>query len=84
MPKRSYEGGKRSRHFTLSNVAYAHLSLLAGIAQLSRSEALERLLRATSPYEADIISNAIWPEIIDYTTSKADDQSSINLPEDNF
>lgn len=69
MANKSYTGGKRSRHFTLSNEAYAHLSLIAGIAQLSRSEALERLIRASSPYEADIISDSIWPEIIDHASS---------------
>jgi len=85
MAKSSYAGGKRSRHFTLSDQAYAHLSLIAGNAQLSRSEALERLLRSSSPYEADVISDVIWPEIIDYTSSPSPfDEETTSLSQDNF
>lgn len=69
MPKLLYEGGKRRRHFTLSDQAYAHLSLIAGEAQLSKSEALERIVRSTEPEQAAIINDAIWPDIIDHTSS---------------
>lgn len=67
MPKSSYEGGKRRHHFTLSDKAYAHLSAIAGEARLSRSEALERILRSYSFYEATILQDDIWPDIIDHT-----------------
>lgn len=83
MAKSSYAGGKRSRHFTLSDQAYAHLSSIAGTAQLSRSEALERILRSSSPYEADIISDAIWPEIIDYTATPNETETT-TPSKDNF
>ncbi len=69
MPISLYEGGKRRRHFTLSDQAYAHLSLIAGEAQLSKSEALERIVRSTEPEQAAIINDAIWPDIIDHTSS---------------
>jgi hypothetical protein len=67
MPKSLYAGGKQRRHFTLSDQAYAHLSAIAGEAQLSRSEALERILRSTEPEHAAIIAEEIWPDIIDHT-----------------
>jgi hypothetical protein len=69
MPKSHYEGGKQRRHFTLSDQAYAHLSAIAGEARLSRSETVERILRSYSFYEASIISDAIWPDIIDHTAT---------------
>ena len=47
MPISPYKGGKSKRHFTLSEQASVHLSAIAGEARLSRSEALERLIRAT-------------------------------------
>lgn len=67
MPKSSYEGGKQRRHFTLSDQAYAHLSAIAGEARLSRSEALERIVRSYSFHEAAILHDDIWPDIIDHT-----------------
>lgn len=67
MSSNVYKGGKRRHHFTLSLPAYEHLCRIAGIAKLSRSEALERLLRASSPHDAHIISDDIWPEILDHT-----------------
>lgn len=75
MPKSSYQGGKKRRHFTISDQAYAHLSAIAGEAKLSRSEALERILRSYSFYEASIISDAIWPDIIDHTTALCPDET---------
>lgn len=67
MPKSSYEGGKCRHHFTLSERAYNHLCAIAGEARLSRSEALERILRSYSFYEAAILQDEIWPDIIDHT-----------------
>ena len=74
MPKSHYEGGKQRRHFTLSDQAYAHLSAIAAEAKLSRSEAMERILRGYSFYEASIISDAIWPDIIDHTIAPYSDE----------
>lgn len=74
MPKSHYEGGKQRHHFTLSDRAYSHLSAIAEEAKLSRSEALERILRSYSFYEASIISDAIWPDIIDHTVESYSDE----------
>lgn len=68
MPKAHYDGGKQRRHFTLSSQAYDHLSSLATEAQLSRSETVERILRSTGPEYSSIVSDDVWPEIIDHTT----------------
>jgi len=67
MAKSHYEGGKQRRHFTLSDQAHAHLAAIAGEARLSKSEALERIIRAFSFYEAGILTDAVWPDIIDHT-----------------
>lgn len=68
MPKSLYEGGKRRRHFTLSDHAYGHLSSIAAEAQLSRSEALERLIRSVPQWEgiASLADDA-WSMVIDYS-----------------
>jgi hypothetical protein len=67
MPTSLYEGGKRRRHLTLSDQAYAHLSAISSAAQLSKSEAVERILRGFSFYEADILKDEVWPSIIDHS-----------------
>ena len=67
MPVSLYEGGKRRRHLTLSDQAYAHLSAISSAAQLSKSETVERILRGFSFYEADILRDEVWPSIIDHS-----------------
>jgi hypothetical protein len=67
MPKAHYDGGKQRRHFTLSSQVYDHLSNLATEAQLSRSETVERILRSTGIEYGSIVSDDVWPEIIDHT-----------------
>ena len=67
MPVSLYEGGKRRRHLTLSDQAYAHLSAISSAAQLSKSETVERILRSFSFYEADILRDEVWPSIIDHS-----------------
>jgi hypothetical protein len=39
MAKSIYDGGKRRRHFTLSDQGYAHLTAIAKASGISRSEA---------------------------------------------
>lgn len=67
MPVSLYEGGKRRCHFTISDQAHAHLSAIASEAKLSRSEAVERILRGFSFYEAEILKDEVWPSIIDHS-----------------
>jgi hypothetical protein len=68
MPKSLYAGGKFRRHFTLSNQASNHLNSIAHSALLSRSETLERLIRATSSWEGGAMFNdQSWPFVTDYT-----------------
>ena len=67
MPKSPYEGGKHRKHFTLSDVAYSHLSDIARNAGLSRSEALERLIRSVPAWEgSSAYANEAWEACIDY------------------
>lgn len=66
MPR--YEGGKNRRHFTLSSKAYEHLSCIARNAMLSKSEALERLIRATPLWEGSaLLANDPWKFVTDHT-----------------
>lgn len=69
MAKSHYKGGKQRRHFTLSDQAHAHLAAIAGQARLSKSEALERIIRAFSFHDAFILTDAVWPDIIDNSSS---------------
>lgn len=70
MPKSPYEGGKKRRHFTLSDRAYNHLGGLANGAKLSRSEALERLIRCQALLEGEYtLSDDAWPEVTDFSAS---------------
>lgn len=79
MPASPYEGGKNKRHFTLSDTASDHLSSIAQSAGLSRSEALERLIRSVPEWEGGFsLSNEAWKECIDYTAQDTD-----HLPDDN-
>ena len=48
MARSIYDGGKRRRHFTLSDQAFDHLTAIAHDGAISRSETLERLVRSTS------------------------------------
>lgn len=69
MPKSPYEGGKQRRHFTLSDQAYDHLTAIAKEASLSRSEALERLIRSISSWEGGFtLSDDAWPCMRDHSS----------------
>jgi hypothetical protein len=68
MPKSPYEGGKQRKHFTLSETASSHLSEIALAAGLSRSEALERLIRSVPIWEGRVaLSDITWPSCIDFS-----------------
>jgi hypothetical protein len=68
MPKSQHGEPKLKRHFTLTDTANAHLSAIAASAQLSRSEALERLIRGTAVWEGEaLLSNGAWQSCIDQT-----------------
>lgn len=70
MPISPYKGGKSKRHFTLSDGAYEHLSAIAGDARLSRSEALERLIRSTPAWEGSAtLADGAWALCIDHSVS---------------
>jgi len=70
MSKSSYEGGKRRRHFTLSDQAYDHLTAIAKEASQSRSETIERLIRSTSSWEGGFtLSDEAWPSMRDHSLS---------------
>ena len=71
MAKSIYDGGKRRRHFTLSDQGYAHLTAIAKDSDISRSEALERLVRSTdlSDGSSFLLSDDVWPFVIDHCSS---------------
>ena len=70
MAKSIYDGGKRRRHFTLSDQAFDHLTAIAHSGALSRSETLERLVRSTHAEEGSLLlSDAAWPFVIDHSSS---------------
>jgi hypothetical protein len=67
MAKSIYDGGKRRRHFTLSDQAYDHLTAIAHDGGISRSEILERLVRSTDIGDgSSLLSDNAWPFVIDY------------------
>jgi hypothetical protein len=67
MAKSIYDGGKRRRHFTLSDQAYDHLTAIAHDGGISRSETLERLVRSTDIGDgSSLLSDNAWPFVIDY------------------
>lgn len=67
MPLSPYKGGKRKRHFTLSDQAYDHLTAIAGDARLSRSETVERLIRSSPVWEGSAsLANGAWKLCVDY------------------
>lgn len=81
MPVSPYKGGKSKRHFTLSDQASNHLSAIAGEARLSRSEALERLIRATPVFEGSaLLANGAWKLAIDHSSPTSQSLSSEDLP----
>ena len=70
MAKSIYDGGKRRRHFTLSDQAYDHLTAIAHDGGISRSEILERLVRSTDIGEgSSLLSDDAWPFVIDHSSS---------------
>lgn len=79
MPISPYRGGKRKRHFTISDQAHDHLAAMAGEARLSKSETLERLIRSVPVWEGSTsFANGAWKMCIDYA-AEPDAQS---IPED--
>jgi hypothetical protein len=67
MAKSIYDGGKRRRHFTLSDQAYDHLTAIAHDGGISRSETLERLVRSTDIGDgSSLLSDNAWPFVIDH------------------
>jgi hypothetical protein len=70
MAKSIYDGGKRRRHFTLSDQGYAHLTAIAQDGGISRSETLERLVRSTDISDgSSLLSDDAWPFVIDHSSS---------------
>jgi hypothetical protein len=68
MARSIYDGGKRRRHFTLSDQAFDHLTAIAHDGSISRSETLERLVRSTDVNEgSSLLSDAAWPFVIDHS-----------------
>jgi hypothetical protein len=69
MPISPYVGGKKKRHFTLSDQAYEHLYKIAQDARLSRSEALERIIRSLPFWEGSTsFADKAWKMCIDYAS----------------
>lgn len=66
---------KKSRHFTLTDTAYAHLKDIAHEARLSLSETVERLIRTTSPWEGNTV-------LCDGAFSLVEDHSIVSEIED--
>jgi hypothetical protein len=84
MPKSPYDTPKTKRHFTLTQDACDHLANIAHDAKLSRSEALERLIRATPVWEGSTsLSNGAWSLCVDYTApelpSSLDDYENLSV-----
>jgi hypothetical protein len=51
-----------------------HLSAIAGDARLSRSEALERLIRATPVFEGSaVLANGAWKLAVDYAAEASNE-----------
>lgn len=55
-----YDHRKEKVHVTLTPQAQANLVELAKVAELSRSETLERLLRHIPAHEGLVLNNANW------------------------
>jgi hypothetical protein len=69
MARSVYDGNKRRRHFTLSDQAFDHLSAIAHDGMISRSEALERLVRSTPVFEgSSTLADGAWPLVIDHSS----------------
>lgn len=72
MPKSLHGETKLKRHFTLTETAVTHLAAIAASAKLSRSEALERLIRGTAAWEGEaLLSNGAWELCVDHTQEDA-------------
>jgi hypothetical protein len=70
LPRSFYEGGKKRRHFTLSDQAHNHLCRLAQEAGISKSETVERLVRCQALLEGRFtLSDEAWPEVTDFSLS---------------
>lgn len=83
MPNSPYEGGKKKRHFTISDTAYDHLTAIAADASLSRSETLERLIRSVPVWEGGFsFANEAWEASIDYTSPSLEPSELSDLSAD--
>jgi hypothetical protein len=70
LPRSFYEGGKKRRHFTLSDQAHDHLCRLAQEAGISKSETIERIVRCQHISEGRFtLSDEVWPEVTDFSFS---------------
>ena len=67
MAKSIHNSDKQRHHFTMSSEAYAHLTAIADDGAISRSKALERLVRSTEISDgSSLLSNVAWPFVIDH------------------
>jgi len=70
MKKSYHDEPKTKRHVTLTQTASNHLDAIAKETSLSRSEALERLIRSCSVWEAGfLLSDEAWICCIDHTNN---------------
>ena len=68
MKKSYHDEPKTKRHVTLTQTASDHLDAIAKETSLSRSEAIERLIRSCSVWEAGfLLSDEAWLCCIDHT-----------------
>ena len=68
MKKSYHDEPKIKRHVTITKTASDHLDAIAKETSLSRSEALERLIRSCSVWEAGfLLSDEAWLCCIDHT-----------------
>jgi len=72
MKKSYHDEPKTKRHVTLTQTASDHLDAIAKETSLSRSEALERLIRSTPVWEAGfVLSDEAWQSCIDHTNDSS-------------
>jgi hypothetical protein len=72
MKKSYHDEPKTKRHVTLTQTASDHLDAIAKEAGLSRSEAIERLIRSMSVWEAGfVLSEDGWSSCVDHTNDSS-------------
>ena len=78
MKKSYHDEPKTKRHVTLTQTASDHLDAIAKEISLSRSEALERLIRSTEIWEAGfLLSNEAWLFCIDHTNDSPSSNETV-------